>query len=72
MQEDGSLPAQGFSGGRISKEEYQQFAAIYSERAAEAEQAADKMKAEMEEVLQKGLLTGEWLSSSCVTGTLGN
>ncbi len=35
--------------------------AIYSERAAEAEQAADKMKAEMEEVLQKGLLTGEWL-----------
>lgn len=50
-----------FLEGVISKEEYQQFAAIYSERAAEAEQAADKMKAEMEEVLQKGLLTGEWL-----------
>lgn len=51
-----------FLEGVISKEEYIQFSAIYSQRAAEAEQAADKMKAEMEEVLQKGLLTNKWLS----------
>lgn len=51
-----------FLEGVISKEEYIQFSAIYSQRAAEAEQAADKMKTEMEEVLQKGLLTNKWLS----------
>jgi len=47
--------------GVISKEEYSQFAKRYSDQAAAAEQAVEKLKQEMEEVLQKGILTNEWI-----------
>lgn len=50
-----------FLEGIISKEEYLQFAKIYSERAEAAEEAAHKLRKEVETVFQKGLLTNEWV-----------
>lgn len=50
-----------FLDGIISKEEYAQFSKVYAERAASAEEAAGKLRKEMETVFQRGLLRNEWM-----------
>ncbi len=52
---------QDFLDGIISKEEYQQFAKIYSDRGAAAKKAAKKLKQEMDAAFQKRIHTKEWI-----------